>query len=562
MVLGVGLALVGGVMVIDIGLLFDEHRKAQAAADFAALAGAQDLPRSPSDPQLATKLALAESVALDYLELNGYDPTDPDVVATVNANYNGEVDQIEVHVTRTRSWVLGRIFGLGLVDVSGRSVAAAAALPRDVVVTLDRSGSMCSLSHGSNCDGWPWVEEETSSNSPNPLTEPIDTLNHQMVVAAYTAGGAGTYTANNGFTVGTIETSGGTMTGATAHKVSAGPSETVSLTFSGGTQNRQQMIAMTLPAASAADVAIDGTWQTGLLNHDAPGGSNRRLVFVAMWEDSGHPDLNWVRYGGQSLLRVGKDEVGSGVRAGVEMWVLEDAGINAATGDDFTVSWDEGVSHLVYSHAFFTNVGQGPGWEPFDTMRQAADLYTASFEPYVEGLPFDYLSLASYATTATLDQELTLDYLTDDSQFQTALWGLSPQGWTNIGHALYVARTELDTNGHAGNERAIVLLTDGIANVYRSGGTDASPIFTTCGTLGCQEAKDYAIEQATLAAAAGYSIYTIGLTEGAGEDLLQDIATIGATQGGGGQFFDVDDPSDLYDTFTQIADLLAYVLIE
>ena len=49
MLVTIGLTLIGGVLVIDIGLLFDERRQAQAAADFAALAAAQDLPRNPAD---------------------------------------------------------------------------------------------------------------------------------------------------------------------------------------------------------------------------------------------------------------------------------------------------------------------------------------------------------------------------------------------------------------------------------------------------------------------------------------------------------------------------------
>ena len=43
---------------------------------------------------------------------------------------------------------------------------------------------------------------------------------------------------------------------------------------------------------------------------------------------------------------------------------------------------------------------------------------------------------------------------------------------------------------------------------------------------------------------------------------MQDIAQIAATSGCGGQFFDVDDPADLNATFSQIAELLNYVLIE
>lgn len=43
---------------------------------------------------------------------------------------------------------------------------------------------------------------------------------------------------------------------------------------------------------------------------------------------------------------------------------------------------------------------------------------------------------------------------------------------------------------------------------------------------------------------------------------MQQIADIGATQGSGGQFFDVTDPSDLDAAFIEIAALLSFALVE
>lgn len=297
MAVAIGMALVGGVMVIDIGLLFDERRQAQGAADFAALAAAQDLPRSSADPNLGVKIATAEQTALDYLRWNGYNSADATVATTIRTTYLGDVDKIEVVVQQSRSWIFGKIFGLGDITVAGRSVAAANALPRNILVTLDRSGSMCSASHGSGCDGWPWVEEETSNSSPNPLTEPIEASVRHMVIAGYATGNAGTYTANNGFTLGLQQTVG-TMTAGAAHKlVAATGTETISMTHSG--PNRSKPVGMTLPS-NGTDVILAGAWQSDLLNHDAPAATSRRLVFITHWEDSGGPDLNWVRTGGRT----------------------------------------------------------------------------------------------------------------------------------------------------------------------------------------------------------------------------------------------------------------------
>ena len=357
-------AIVMGVIVVDVGLIFGERRQAQAAADFAALAAAQDLPRIAGDPDLDLKLATAETTAYDYLRRNGYDPSDPDVDALATTNYADEVDQIEVSVQRPRSWLLGRLFGLGPITVSGRAVAQAAAQPRDVIVVLDRSGSMCADTHG-------------KGSCPNP---------------------------------------------------------------------------------------------------------------------PGDPDGNGV--------------------------------------DD---------------------------WQPFDQMRLAATGFSDNFEPVLDGQIFDRIGLVTYATDASLDLGLTTSYGAN-SAYEAAIDVMVPSGWTNIGHALYLARTELEAQDR-GAQQIIVLLTDGNANRYLNNGNYASPSFSSCGG-GCSAADGDAVAQAQIAASQGVAIYTIGLTGNAGETLLQQIADLAAASGGGGQFFDVDDPDALADTFTQIANIIEFALVE
>ena len=536
MVLALAMALVGGVMVIDLGLLFDEKRQAQAAADFAALAAAQDLPRSAADPDLAAKIAAAQLTASDYLRWNDYDPADPDVTTNIVTNYGGDVDKIEVRVSRPRPWIFGRIFGLVDVDVSGRAVAAANALPRDVAMVLDRSGSMCVFTHGgpkSVCEEVT-ARASTSTSTPNPLTADILAASGDMVVAGATAGSNGSYSAQNGFAVTTNQVSNNTVTLGTAQKLSAGGPETISMQHTA--PNRQQLVGMTL-RRNGADVAPIGSWQTGFANHNAPAGSNRSLVFIAGWEDGGYPDLNYVRYGGRDLTLVRKGEVpNSGTKTGVEVWVLDEAGIAAAGSNDFAVSWDEGVSSPpMYAHAFFANAQQSAlaVYEPFDTMRSAADSFKDSFEPWVEGVPFDFLSVVSYNSAAQLEQGLTQDYVVPGNAISTALWAMVPATSTNIGHAISVARMELATNGTPANVKVIVLLTDGQANRYRTGGTDQNPTFASCAEP-CAAADDYARAEATIVAQQGMAIYTIGLTANAGEQLLIDIADIGAILGGGG----------------------------
>jgi len=83
-------------------------------------------------------------------------------------------------------------------------------------------------------------------------------------------------------------------------------------------------------------------------------------------------------------------------------------------------------------------------------------------------------------------------------------------GSTNIGAGLEVGIEELTRNGRDGTLKTLVLLTDGQANLP-SGGSNA---------------RAYALEQAQIAADAGYPIAAISLGANADEDLMESIAEI------------------------------------
>lgn len=364
------LFMVGATLIVDLGRVYVARRSAQAAVDFAALAAAQELPRSDLDANISQMVNDAVFQANTYLRLNQHDPSAEDVNATITPYYEGDVRKIRVEVRKEHRWIFASYFGIPEPTVGAYAVAEANSTPRDVVVVLDRSGSMCLESHG-------------------------------------------------------------------------GP----------------------------------------MLNC---------------------PDL-----------------------------------VDNGDGDD-----DD----------------PGERWEPFDTMRDAAKNFTTAFAPTIDGVPFDFLGVVSYSSQASLDTSLTIDYGAPGTTYDNAIDSIRPAGRTNIGHALYLARTEIENNGHASAVQAIVLLTDGDGNVYNSG-SDSNPSFTNCST-GCGASKDYALKQARLAAAQGMAIYTIGLTDNAGKDLLVQIAQIGQSEGGGGAFFDVSDPDQLTETFLEIASLIQLSLVE
>jgi hypothetical protein len=105
--LGVLVGMAG--MVIDVGAWYVTDRKAQAAADFGALAGVAELPRSPS---------AAHSVAADYVDENLAGAT-----AESTHPYDGDERKLEVTVKTKGDTYFLRLFGIDTVDISSRAVA-------------------------------------------------------------------------------------------------------------------------------------------------------------------------------------------------------------------------------------------------------------------------------------------------------------------------------------------------------------------------------------------------------------------------------------------------------
>jgi Mg-chelatase subunit ChlD len=181
----------------------------------------------------------------------------------------------------------------------------------------------------------------------------------------------------------------------------------------------------------------------------------------------------------------------------------------------------------------------GTPYQPFTAVQQAAVAFTDKFSNY------DRLGLVSYSDTATADQPLSSSF-GPGSAFQNAILGLHPSGSTNIGHALEVARTHVAAIGGVPDAvKVIVLLTDGIPNVYSNGVGG----WIGCGTFGCQQAKDYAIQQAGLAADAGILVFTIGLGDSLDGAFLQAVATEGD-----GIYLHAPQASDLQGAFETIAE--------
>jgi hypothetical protein len=96
-------ALVGmAALTIDVGIILQERRSVQNAADAAALAGARYLPGSPG---------VARDTAFDYLVANGYSPGAPDVEVKIETGYEGDPRAIAVSVTKDKPLAFARVLG-------------------------------------------------------------------------------------------------------------------------------------------------------------------------------------------------------------------------------------------------------------------------------------------------------------------------------------------------------------------------------------------------------------------------------------------------------------------
>ena len=134
------LTMVG--MVLDVGMALENRRQLQNAVDAAALAGAQALPDT----------AAAATQATLYFNLNA--PTMGAPLLTIEFP-PGHSEQIRVEGSSEYRYAFLSLFGPSSTTVSASALAGAQST--DVMIALDRSGSMCADSHGLRL------------NCPNPL---------------------------------------------------------------------------------------------------------------------------------------------------------------------------------------------------------------------------------------------------------------------------------------------------------------------------------------------------------------------------------------------------------
>jgi Putative Flp pilus-assembly TadE/G-like/von Willebrand factor type A domain len=143
-ILALMVILVIGVIVVDVGLWLTERRKAQMAADFAALAAASELKVSA---------AAAEAKGLDFAARNGFANTPNEVEVDVVTPYNSDPGSVEVTIKQGSPMLFTSIFGVEAFDIGARAVGtlgSGEAGPLDLVIIIDRTTTMFDTPSGSS----------------------------------------------------------------------------------------------------------------------------------------------------------------------------------------------------------------------------------------------------------------------------------------------------------------------------------------------------------------------------------------------------------------------------
>src|ERR1700690_4369885 len=137
--------------VIDLGYAYYAQRTLQASADAAALAGAQQLP----DPNAAVATAQQFGTGPGAKNASSKLTNVSEVISTrclVSVPGCNPVNAVSVQETGHINTFFARYFGISTLNVHVRSTACSpcGVKPLDIMLVLDRTGSMCQDSAGNN----------------------------------------------------------------------------------------------------------------------------------------------------------------------------------------------------------------------------------------------------------------------------------------------------------------------------------------------------------------------------------------------------------------------------
>jgi Putative Flp pilus-assembly TadE/G-like len=148
-------------LVVDVGHAMLVQRQLQAGVDAGALAGVQHLPEEDVAEDVARQYSAQRTPDQPITSRNAVNTVD-NAVTTAEAlcipgvpgcnRRDGGFNGIKVRSTSTVPTWFGRIVGIKEMKVSAQSTACApcSVKPLDIMVVLDRTGSMCQISNPNN----------------------------------------------------------------------------------------------------------------------------------------------------------------------------------------------------------------------------------------------------------------------------------------------------------------------------------------------------------------------------------------------------------------------------
>ena len=176
------------------------------------------------------------------------------------------------------------------------------------------------------------------------------------------------------------------------------------------------VLSLPLPAFSST-VTLTGSWATGT-THAKESGTNRALIFIAHATLSNDANLVSVTYGSQQMTKViERNYTNATTRSYTAAFILNEAGVAAATSSTFTPTWRTTPSSPKYSSAFFSNalqaalVGDSSSGGATTTTITTSALATGGGDMVILG------ATAGSQSSYTLNNDFTEG--TDQSQFLT-----------------------------------------------------------------------------------------------------------------------------------------------
>jgi Flp pilus assembly protein TadG len=538
-------------LTIDLGYVMNARSELKRATDAAALAGAGALIDGQEQADLqafeffARNPVAGETYAATDAEGGSIQCSDPtwknyltDLLTEHRSDFQTELghwnpetrmfvasDQLPstIRVTASRTGApmfFGRLLGKNTFDVSAESIARYQ--PRDIALVLDFSASMCYDSQLRR------IKEYGESNRAA-IEASLQTMYQDLGSPTY---GTLPFTPAYLTVVGAAPKSPAYRQVTVTFRLSAvdvsstKSISSVKLKFSDGT-------SQTFSSLSGTSVTKSGT------------GSNSGKTINQVFVKSGTGDTG--------------------------EWLTDDAtavkkafGLNGVSYPYADGSWDDYVNYA-RTNAYVSAAGYKRKygamtlinyWQEVKTgYNQTCDLWKTSEQPIkavkdAVGVFMDFIQLVdcddrvalaiynSHSQTAALEHVLTEDLATVEDIMTHRQAGHYDR-MTNIGAGIHEGILELDNHARIGAFKMIVLMTDGNANLP---GGEA-------------QARQYALDQAELAAERHYPVVTISLGIDADTDLMQQIAE---TTGGihfnipGGQAVN-DYADELQEVFRKIA---------